>query len=76
MVLEDFRLPPSTNDVGPSTEIFFHGGETGLDVESREVAESVSFRFLVGGASSSLVSWLGVDLVKDFPIVKTSALGI
>ena len=58
LVREDFLRPPSTNDVGPSTAIFLHGGEIGLGpvgVEVR-VAESVSFRFLFGCASLPLSS--------------------
>lgn len=74
-VREDFRRPPSTKDVGPSTAILFHGGETGLEVEGRGVAESVSFRFLVGGASSSLASLLRVRFCKDFSRVKESVVG-
>lgn len=77
MVRDDFRLPPSTKDVGPSTAIFFHGGETGLEVESRGVAEaeSVSFRLLEGGASSSLASLLRVEICEWCPFITESASG-
>lgn len=58
-VREDFLLPPSTNDVGPSTAIFFQGGEillvAGVSVVG-VVPQSVSFRFLIGRASLSLSS--------------------
>lgn len=50
-------------DVGPSTPAFFQGGDAGLELERREVADPASFRFFDGGpsvvsvvASSSLTS--------------------
>ena len=48
-VLEDFLLPPSTNDVGPSTAIFFHGGDSSREADRCGVSESASFLFLLGG---------------------------
>ena len=53
-VRDDFRLPSSTNDVGPSTAILFQGGEMGLCPDALPVAESASFRFLFGGVSMPL----------------------
>lgn len=47
-VRDDFLLPPSINDVGPSTPAFFHGGEIGRGVER---LPSASFRFFDGGSS-------------------------
>lgn len=46
-VREDFRRPSSTNDVGPSTAILFHGGEMGRD------GEPASFLLFEGGPSLS-----------------------
>jgi len=48
-VLDDFLLPPSTKDVGPSTAILLHGGDSGREVERCGVRDSASFLFLFGG---------------------------
>jgi hypothetical protein len=51
-VREDFLLPPSTKEVGPSTAILFHGGDIGRGNVFEVGAESASFRFFAGGPPS------------------------
>ena len=45
------------NDVGPSTAIFFHGGDIGLGAEDGRVALSASFRLFDGGLLLSCSLW-------------------
>jgi hypothetical protein len=64
-VLDDFRLPSSTNEVGPSTTIFLHGGEAGrLEVRCGG-PKSVILLFFFGGWPSLLSDALasGPDVV-------------
>ena len=51
-VREDFLLPPSRKEVGPSTAILFHGGEMGRGNVFEVGVGSASFRFFAGGPSS------------------------
>lgn len=52
LVREDFLLPPSTKEVGPSTAILFHGGDIGRGNVFEVAAVSASFRFFAGGPAS------------------------
>ena len=52
LVREDFLLPSSTKDVGPSTVIFFHGGDIGRGKVFEVGVVSASFRFFAGGPLS------------------------
>lgn len=55
-VREDFRRPCSTNEEGPCTSTFFHGGEICLGVDGLFVSGAVIFRLLLGGESMLLSS--------------------
>ena len=64
-VLDDFLRPPSTNEVGPSTAIFFHGGEAGREIERCGVGASVSFLLLLG-LPSLWFSQLDSSMIRTF----------
>lgn len=69
-VREDFRRPSSTNDAGPSTAKFFHGGEMGRD------GDVPSFLLFEGGPSLFGVSFPTWLFFGDVPLVRESKMKI
>lgn len=51
-VREDFLLPSSTKEVGPSADTLFHGGDIGRDSVFEVGIVSASFRFFACGPAS------------------------